>query len=559
MESENDAEQADSLSPLHRALVEMLGQQQNSGPRAPEDYRYVIYVRKSTDDPKKQPQSLGDQLTACKALAEQNNLFVARIYTESVSAKVSGMRPVFKEMIEAIVEGKYDGIIAWAPDRLARNMREGGALIDLMDDKTIKDLRLVTLPFVNSGDGKMILGLNFVLAKQWVDTHSASVKRSVDQRTVEGVLLGKAKHNYYKNGYGHLQPDAENWTLIKGAFERRLESPSHSLKDIAEWLKREGYPLKTVNGQRPRVKVNVTFVSKLLQETTYVGLLIYGDKIVDLRKLCPDFLPLISEKDFSRMTGVEGVKKYLKATQGLKKDGIKANLLRGLVICEDCGESLGPSITTKPKQRKEYFYFRCDTPGCPNRMVNLKAKTIVDFTVAFLASHSIASPEGYDSFVKEMKRLSVLKKEEINNRIRGLEQRKRGIMGRIEQMKGVIADDTIKKTIRKMYEPDLKNYRIELKQVESDLRVIRETKDALASNIVTYDHFVELAQDLVKKLQLGLTMKELDFILRKLFSNFYAKGKKVTKVTQNSPFRELCGSQDSAMVTPQGVEPWFQA
>lgn len=38
-----------------------------------------------------------------------------------------------------------------------------------------------------------------------------------------------------------------------------------------------------------------------------------------------------------------------------------------------------------------------------------------------------------------------------------------------------------------------------------------------------------------------------------------AKDKEVTGITQNSPFRELCGSQDSAMVTPPGVEPGLQA
>src|SRR5690606_39314349 len=39
-----------------------------------EKRRYVIYLRKSTDDPKKQVRSIDDQLEECKALAERMGL-----------------------------------------------------------------------------------------------------------------------------------------------------------------------------------------------------------------------------------------------------------------------------------------------------------------------------------------------------------------------------------------------------------------------------------------------------------------------------------------------------
>ena len=50
---------------------------------------------------------------------------------------------------------------------------------------------------------------------------------------------------------------------------------------------------------------------------------------------------------------------------------------------------------------------------------------------------------------------------------------------------------------------------------------------------------------------------DLDFIMRKIFMNFTVTDQKVTKITQNSPFRELCVDADSAMVTPSGFEPEF--
>lgn len=547
----NDALGETGLTSLHKALLEMLSARQYDGSRSPEDYLYVIYARRSTDTGEKQQQSLGDQLTECKLAAERHGLRVAKIYTESESAKTSGIRPVFREMMDAVRSGKYDGIIAWAPDRLARNMREGGEIIDLLDDGTIKDMRFAAFPFENNGNGKMLLGLNFVMAKQWVDNHAINVKRAISHRTLEGVSLGRAKHGYYKDGQGRMRPDAENWALIKGVFERRLQN--RSLKDIAEWLEKEGYPLRTVHGQRLKVKIDVAFISALLQETTYTGLMMYGDDIVDLRKLY-DFDPLITEEDFARVTGIEGVKKHLKATRVIKDKGIKANLLRHMVICEGCEEPLAPTITTKPKQNKKYFYLRCDTPGCRNERKNIRAKVIVDSAIEFLAAHTIVNEKSYKSFASEMRRLAVTREEDITNKIRGLEQRKRGAANGIEKLKEIVTD-TEDKTVRRMYEPDLKKRRAELKIIEQTLAKVRDEKEALSTNIITYEQFVELTQTLAEKLKKGMRMSDLDFVLRKLFSNFYVDGKKVTKITQNSPFRELCAVSDSDMVTPPGVEP----
>src|SRR5437588_398941 len=87
--------------------------------------KYVLYARKSTDDPLRQARSIGDQISECKELAERLHLNVVKILEEQKSAKRPGKRPVFKEMLSDLKKGVYDGILAWNPDRLARNMREG--------------------------------------------------------------------------------------------------------------------------------------------------------------------------------------------------------------------------------------------------------------------------------------------------------------------------------------------------------------------------------------------------------------------------------------------------
>ncbi len=541
------------LSGLLGAVLEMLHTKGDEIDEA--DYKYVIYIRKSTDDERKQQQTLSDQLKACQDLATRNNLNVVNIFTESHSAKISGARPVYRKMIDGIVAGDYHGIIAWAPDRLARNMREGGEIIDLLDEGTIKNLCFPSYIFANTAEGKMVLGMSFVLAKQWVEGHSRTVKRAVTDRTLEGMNLGRVKHGYFHDSKKHMLPDGENWELIKGVFDKRLEG--YTLNEIADWLKKEGYPRKTEHGQRKSVVIDDAFISGILKETAYAGIFIHADQAVDLREHY-DFLPMISEEDFYKVAGIKNLKKRLVALRAKSKKEIKANLLRGMVLCQDCGEPLAPTITTKPKQKKEYFYFRCDTPGCANFKINIRAGVILDAAYKLLDENPIPAESGHKHFKEEMARLAVEKQKSLTNEIRGAEQRKHHALDKIELVKKVI-ETNAEKEVQAVYGPELKKLRQDVKDVELELKQLRKQKDALTTSVATFDEFVELTQNLSQRLRNMRDMGELDYALRKLFSNFTVKGKKVTNVTQNSLFRELCAVPNSGMVTPRGVEPRLQA
>jgi DNA invertase Pin-like site-specific DNA recombinase len=92
------------------------------------NYRYVIYARKSTEDETRQVRSIPDQLKDCVDIARLRNLkVIGNPIVETKSAKEANLRPKFAQMIQDIQEGKYEGIIAWHPDRLSRNMREAGS------------------------------------------------------------------------------------------------------------------------------------------------------------------------------------------------------------------------------------------------------------------------------------------------------------------------------------------------------------------------------------------------------------------------------------------------
>lgn len=79
--------------------------------------RYVIYARKSTtESEERQVRSLGDQVVECTELSQKMGLKVVKIIKEAESAKEPDIRPKFREMVEEIKKGKYEGIIAWHPE-----------------------------------------------------------------------------------------------------------------------------------------------------------------------------------------------------------------------------------------------------------------------------------------------------------------------------------------------------------------------------------------------------------------------------------------------------------
>ena len=95
--------------------------------------KYFIYCRKSSESEDRQILSIQSQLSELqKKFAEQVDIKIVDVYQEAYSAKAPG-RPIFNEMLSRIEQGDAHGVIAWAPDRLARNSIDGGRVVYLLD------------------------------------------------------------------------------------------------------------------------------------------------------------------------------------------------------------------------------------------------------------------------------------------------------------------------------------------------------------------------------------------------------------------------------------------
>ncbi|MEK7112235.1 MAG: recombinase family protein, partial [Patescibacteria group bacterium] len=109
--------------------------------------KYFLYARKSTEDEERQVMSIEAQLAELQEYAKRENILITETFIESKSAKKPG-REVFNKMMAKVSLSKEPiGLLAWHPDRLARNSIDGGQIIYSIDISKIVSLRFPTFWF----------------------------------------------------------------------------------------------------------------------------------------------------------------------------------------------------------------------------------------------------------------------------------------------------------------------------------------------------------------------------------------------------------------------------
>ena len=319
---------------------------------ATEKVKYCLYARKSTESDEKQALSIESQVKEMLAIAEREGLDIIDIRRESHSAKESGQRPVFRELLEDIRRDRFNGILTWAPDRLSRNAGDLGSVVDLMDEKKLVEIRTYGQQFKNSPNEKFLLMILCSQAKLENDNKSINVKRGLRAKVEMGLWPSVAPTGYLNekriDRKGYVMVDPDRAPIIKKMFEK-VAYEKWSGRKLYNWLKFElNYKTATSNKN-----LSLSNVYTILQNTFYYGVFEYPKNSGNWYKGKHE--PIITKELFDQV-------QQQTTSQELVTRKSKEFAFTKLMECGKCGS--GISADEKFKRMKNgnvhrYVYYMC--------------------------------------------------------------------------------------------------------------------------------------------------------------------------------------------------------
>lgn len=322
----------------------------SQAPTAPVRVKYCLYARKSTESEERQVLSIDSQIKEMLKIAERDGLEVVEIRRESHSAKNSSERPVFNSLLADIREGKFNGLLAWAPDRLSRNAGDLGSLVDLMDQKLLLDIKTYGQSFSNSPNEKFLLMILCSQAKLENDNRGINIKRGLRTRAEMGLWPTTPPTGYLiqkdpdKKCRIILDPDRAS--IIKKMFEK-VAYEKWSGRKLYHWLRFE-LNFRTKNNHH----LALSNIYIILQNHLYYG--VYEWPQGSGNWYNGKHEPLITKELFDQVQ------------DQIKRDRIvretKEFAFTKLILCGHCGSG----ITADEKYKKlkdgtvsKYIYYGC--------------------------------------------------------------------------------------------------------------------------------------------------------------------------------------------------------
>lgn len=507
--------------------------------------KYVLYARKSTDDAKNQVRSIDDQIAECQAMAQRINIQVANIIIEKKSAKKPAQRPLFSQMLKDIRRGKYHGILSWNPDRLSRNMRESGEIIEMIDDNLIKDMKFVTHPFSSDASGKMLLGITFVLSKQYSDNLSQNVLRGIRRKLAEGKSSAY-KHGYERDGEGIYRPHAIYFPLIRRVWELRLAG--ESLETIVAFLKDNGYGRNV--GQR-FISLKTQRLSEIFKDPFYYGILIQANQQVDLRTIYTNFQPLITEQEYIAVQRIADTR-----TIPYKQKSKHAPFLplKMLLTCAYCGNHLAPGASKG--KTKRYLFYRCDGRYCTRKQQNIRrnirGKVIFDQILRYVQENLKLDKEDYKAYLHGLHTCSKTKQEKILVEIHSKESLLRDARVQKRDLAYKLINEP-HKTVRTINEERLAALEANEKRLTIEVAKLRKLLPDPQQEAMSIKEFLNSTKNAARAIQSEDPIIR-DTICRKLFLNFSVGDQEILSYQPNQPFAALIKHRDSQFGRPKASE-----
>ena len=472
--------------------------------------KFFLYARKSTDTEERQVRSIDDQIAELKELAKKENLEVVKIFIEKQTAKKPG-RPIFNEMLSRIEKGEAEGILAWHPDRLARNSVDGGKIIWLLDVEKLKGLKFPTFWFENTPQGKFMLQIAFGQSKYYVDNLSENIKRGIRQKLKNGLWPQMAPLGYLNDrNTKSIIVDKNKARLIKKAFEL-YSTGNYSLRRLCENINNLG-----LLGRKQKA-LGIANYQYFLKNPFYCGLIRYNNELYEGKHE-----PIIAKKLFDK------VQEVMESKSKPNKKKPKYFVFRGFIRCAECG----CLITAETQKGHNYYH-------CTKRKTKCSQKYVREENLAEQISRYIQKVSLPDDWARNI--IAELEKEK-SLKIQSSESFAQNIKEKI-------------KTIDEKLERSMTGYlenAVSLEEYQQNKNKLVEEKQVLKDKLAGFEQkrnnwfepairFVNESKS-AKILAKSKNLEEKKDFLKKLGSNFQILNQKLVFDFKN-PFKILANAE----------------
>lgn len=323
----------------------------------------IDYFRKSTESEDRQALSLDSQKDECKRTKDYYKLREpVAIFEESKSAKIANNRPKFSQMMQMVKTGKANAILCWHINRLARNMTEGGEIIDLLSSGKIKAIITPTEVY-NQNTDVSVMSLYFGASKQYSKNLSRDVKRGQRNKAIKGVPHGVAPIGFFNSkieekGNRKWLIDPIRLPIVKNLFEIFLNGKHSALSLYTTAI--NDLHLTTLQRKKSGGRLIArSYIYTLLRNPMYAGFFFLEGKRYELD---PSLPRVITEEQYWKIQDMLG-------TKGTPRITKRKATYKHFTKCGTCNGAISTDfkfqiICSNTKCKKKFSYLSIN--NCPS-------------------------------------------------------------------------------------------------------------------------------------------------------------------------------------------------
>lgn len=469
----------------------------------------VAYCRKSEEDRKRQVLSLDDQINECNKLIKIHELnLVGEHFREEKSGRKAGVRIEFYKMVELLKTGKANVIVCWNANRLARNLRDGSEIIELVQHR---GLRIITPYTQYDYSNWFMLMIEFGMATDYSMKLSKDVKRGLDSKVAKGIRPGLAPIGYLNTGEikgeKGIISDPKRYELIKKWWDLML---------TGQYTVEEALGLITDMGLRDKRNnpVSRTAAFKIFHNIFYAG---YFKYLGEIHKGVHEAVVSLHE--------YEKVQRIISGKFGGKYENptVRRTMpLSGFIHCGECNSIISSDRRTKHYKNgtiQEFSWYRCKkNKGLCTQKAYLSADDLENQVRDYISALEL-KPQFIDWVRKVLKRrnkeefdFDSKQKEQFSKRLIQLNEKKERIFAM--KIDGLYSEDEYSKRKAELLKEEVQiKEELNSDRISSWERVLDETLN-FSGQVM---HLFNNGDDYTKRMVLQILGSDLKLQDKKLY------------------------------------------